>query len=83
MVELLDGFGGGGALAVDESLAERFVAVECCLVGDEALADIRDMTGLFKSSGDETGLEVGVRVMVIVGRCAGFGEGTEPAAKVD
>lgn len=83
VVELLDGFGGAGTFAVDEGLAERLVAVECCLVGGETFADGRNMAGLFESSGDEAGLEVGVGMMVIVGGCGSFSEGTEPVAKVN
>jgi hypothetical protein len=80
---LLDSKGSGGTLAVDEGLAERLVAVECCLVGGKALADRRNMAGLFESGRDEARLDVGGRVMVIVDGCSGIGEWTEPAAKVD
>ena len=53
VIELLDCKGSGGTLAVDEGLAERLVAVKCCLIGGETLADGGDVAGLFESSGDE------------------------------
>lgn len=79
----MDGFVGGDALAVDESFTEWLVGVECGLIGAETFADVRNVAGLFKSSGDEARLEMTIRMVIVVGACGGFSEGTQPAAKVD
>lgn len=79
----MDGFGSGDTLAVDESFAEWLVGVECGLIGGETFTDVRNVAGFLKSSGDEARLEMTIRMVIVVGDSGVFGEGTQPAAKVD